>query len=153
MKDVTCRPASFHDAKPILGLLKDMHAENLLAEPDFPPFDSVMVRAKIAEVLNAGTAFVVEMGGTVVASTGLEYRQWWFSRRTFLGDVWLYVDPVARGTRALDLLCDAAEQAAEKENLGLATGVLTAKDPERKNALFRRRAQRRTVGAMFVTRF
>jgi len=81
------------EAPRVLDFLRGMHAEVGRA----PLVDS-KATAAIAEVVRTGAAYIVEDDGEIVGSIGVTMFDFWYANATFLGELWLYVDPEYRAS-------------------------------------------------------
>lgn len=121
---------------------------------------------KVREAIRQGTekkgAYVVVVDhptekGRVVASLGINWGEFWYSRDSYLSEVWLFVDPEHRkGTGYADALMewsrwfgDALEEAAGRP-LPFFTSVTSRKRFAAKQRWWRRRGKQ--VGAIFLLR-
>lgn len=101
------------DAPVVLDFLRAMHAEVGRA-----PLNDAKALGVIAETIRLGVALVVEDGGRIVGSMGLNRIDYWYADDDFLGETWLYVDREYRKAgEVIGLLM------SEARHIGEATGL------------------------------
>lgn len=129
-------------------LLSGMHAEAGLG---FPAIDPVRVMAGFHRCFETGGVWVVEEDGKIVGAIGLYLNQYWFSAEPYLADMFYYVAPEARTSKAAKALLNEAKAFAAEVKLPLLIGILNANDLERKD-IFMKRAGFKRAGAFYVLR-
>lgn len=140
------RTATNDDFKAIYNMLQEMHGE-----VGTWTFSEKKVMDRIADCLENGVVYVVELDGKLVATMGLGISEPWSSNDKFIGDYWNYVHPLARKTRAGKLMLDTAKLTAQQAGLSLQLGVYGTVDLDRKTKYFARQGLE-PVGVWFITR-
>lgn len=107
---VTVRAGALEDFVKIFELLRRMHEEI-----GFGPINGEKAAQRIAAVLEDGTALLAELDGKIVGSIGLQVSNPWYTDTGFIGDLWTYVIPQARSTRAAFLLIEAAKRLSKAQ--------------------------------------
>lgn len=139
--------ASLTDISGILALLSIMHEE---AE-SLPEIDWAKTTHAVADVVLSGVALVAKnKEGHVVGSIGGYVTSQWYSNAPHLGDLWYYVMPDYRKTKAAVSLMEGFKEAAAAIKVPLQVGhVFGDKDLDRKDKLFRRLGFK-PVGSIYV---
>ncbi|QCG94968.1 GNAT family N-acetyltransferase [Azospirillum sp. TSA2s] len=140
---ITIRDATDVDLPALIGLLRVMHAEVGIGRLDEPKAVGM-----ISHVLTSGAVFVAELDGAIVGSVGLTADSWWYSQDRFLTDVWTFVHPDARKTRAAALLIGEARAMAKRLGAPLVLGLFNRVEIDRK-AQFYQRLGLEPVGVWF----
>ena len=126
--------ATRNDARDIFRLLMEMYEDVGMAG-----LSGVKVANTINTLLDNGAIFIVrDAKDELVGSIGVNRQSFWYSEDDHFADYWTYVRKNARKSRAIFLLLNAVRDHARCQGLPLFMGVLTPKDAERKNRLFRR---------------
>lgn len=136
----TIRRARPQDAPELFLLLAEMHAET-----GIDAMDRGKVLREVVGAIEHGLVLVAERDGRMVGSIGAVYGSFWYSSERRLFDRWTYVAPAQRRSRIVFNLIRAFMREADAP---VAVGITTAKDAERKNALFRRFFT--PIGEMFI---
>ena len=91
------RRASIFDFSHICALLVRMH-EN--TDFDLPEIDGEKFSNAVLRTINQGIVLVAIEDGQMIGSIGgIKSSEWW-SNEPLLGDIWFYVEPESRATRA-----------------------------------------------------
>lgn len=138
------RPATEGDIPALKRLLKEMHAEVGIGK-----FDEERFSNTIQSVCTNSIAIVAEIDGELVGSIGISVDKWWYSNDSFLADVWTFVHPSARNTRAAALMISEARAMAKRLNAPLVLGIFNRVEIERK-AKFYARQGLTPMGAWFM---
>ncbi len=142
------RPATQLDASAILALLLVMHAEAPAGV--LSPVQPDKALTRIVSAIGRGVALVaIGDDGRILGSIGGEAASDWYGEQTFLGDLWFFVHPEYRASRAAILLLRAFKSAGEAAGLRVRVGDFNGHDVERK-ACFYERAGFTRVGSFFV---
>lgn len=122
------RQATEDDARAVYDLLaKHMHPESGI---DLPPVDPMKTAGTILRAIAGGGVAVEERDGAIVGSIGLSPNESWWSVEPSVIDLWFYVHPDARASRAaVRLLRWAKDWAGERK---LIVGVYSGVDLQRK---------------------
>lgn len=140
---VTIRAAPAADMPALQDLLRAMHAEVGIGR-----LDEAKAAGMIHHVLTNGAVFVADLDGVIVGSIGLTADSWWYSQDRFLTDVWTFVHPDARKTRAAALLIGEARGMAKRIGAPLVLGLFNRVEIDRK-AQFYQRLGLEPVGVWF----
>ena len=127
------RQASIFDFSHICALLVRMHKESdvELSEIDADKFSSSVLRT-----INQGIVFVAIEDGKMIGSIGgIKSSEWW-SVEPLLGDIWFYVEPESRATRAAANLVKEFMSAGQGMRIKL--GHIYGSDLDRKDNFFER---------------
>ena len=127
------RKATIFDFSPICGLLHRMHKEVDFCISEISPakFSSVILHA-----INQGTVVVAIKDGHLIGSIGGGYASEWWSEEIILGDVWFYVEPESRSTKAAKELIKEFMELGDGMKIKL--GHMYGADQERKNNFYER---------------
>ena len=145
-KPINVRPANTDDKPKIYDLLMHLYAENA-------PFK--LCEHKVREVIRRGCdengiilGVVDAPDGTIAASIGGLFAQWWHTEDWHIDEMWNYVHPDhRRSSHAKDLIA-YMKWVAEQMNMSLHMGIITGTKMEAKIRLYRRQIQ--PVGALFI---
>jgi len=139
--------ASLVDISGILALLAHMHGEG----QDLPEIDWTKTTHVVADVVLSGVALVAkDEEGCIVGSIGGYVSSHWYSTAGHLGDLWFYVVPGCRKTKAAVQLMEGFREAAKTLQVPLQVGhVFGDQDLERKDKFYRRMGFR-PVGSIYV---
>ena len=113
------RRATVDDSDQLLTLLAMRHSEN---GPALGRFDEYNARAKVVEMSRPrglGVIGVIEVGGKIVATIGLQVGRFWDTNQPHLEDVWIFVHPDHRRTNYLKRLIAYAKSASRESGLRL----------------------------------
>lgn len=110
-----------------------MHAEIGICK-----LDKEKAVARIAAVISAGGCLVIEDGGKMVASVGLEETSAWYSQDKALYDTWFYVHHDHRKSGHAKALLYFTKQASKMKGIPVVVSVGTTKDTLRKLRFFRK---------------
>lgn len=141
---VTIRDAVEGDIQPLFDMLCDMHAEIGIGT-----LDREKALGAIWRTLTEGAVLVADLDGEMVGSIGLTVDSWWYSKDKFLIDVWTFVHPKARKTRAATLLIGEARAKAKRLSAPLVLGLFNRVQIDRK-AHFYQRLGLEPVGVWFL---
>ena len=107
---------------------------------EFP--ETEINKAKILEFIQHikehGFLIVVEYGDKIVGTSAVLPQQWWFSDGWYLEDYWTYLSEEGRRFGVAKALFKKLKELSDRTKMPLILGVLTLKQVERKNILFRR---------------
>lgn len=127
------RQATLPDVQRVFTLLKVMHGEVGI----FPLAEEKAV-ARIASIIEAGGCLVIEDGGEMVASVGLEQNAAWYTEAQCYADVWFYVHHDHRKSGHAKVLLWFSKQASRMKQIPVVVSVGTTKDTLRKLRFFRK---------------
>lgn len=99
-----------------------MHAEQGLLE-----LDALKLGHCIAETIDDGRCLVAEKDGAIIGTFGFAVAEVWYSSEKFIGDLWLYVAPAHRRSRAAVQLLNALKADAKGRGMTLLAGVIGKK--------------------------
>lgn len=133
------RRATFYDSGALFRILMQMHAE-APALAVFP-VEPAKIATMVNTVLVQGLALVAETdeNGVVGSIGGIPSQGLWYSSQAYLGDLWFYVDPDFRQSRAAIELMDAFVKEGHRHNLPVQLGHVNGVDLDRKDKFFERR--------------
>lgn len=134
-RNVVIRTARPHDALPLLALLMGMHRE---APVDHAPVSERKALASIHSAISGGGVFIAERNGEMAGSIGAMIAEPWWSETKTLGDLWFYVRPKHRTSRAGYLLFKAFSETAATLGIRRKVAVVYGDDTERKDLFFER---------------
>lgn len=118
MTQVEIRLAEPRDAEEIMRLIAEMHGEVGLF-----PLSAKSVASTVVNTIETGFVLIAERGGEVAGSVGLAVDEPWYSETRVLRDLWVYVRPAHRRSRAADQLLRHAKETARLAGLTLILGV------------------------------
>lgn len=131
----------------LVNLLGEMYADNGLHLPE-PNWIKVYKHA--ARLIDDGVVFTAKGDdGKIVGSLGLEIVPYWFADDLILADLWFFVRPSNRATRAAMGLLKTARQYADANQMPIRLSVFNGIDVERKDKLFERAGFPR-VGGVYL---
>ena len=125
--------ASIFDFSHVCALLVRMHNE---ADFELSNIDPEKFSNSVLKMINNGIVLVAFEEGRMIGSIGgLKSSEWW-STEPVLGDLWFYVEPESRKTRAaLNLV---KEFMSYGEGMSIKLGHIYGGDLDRKNNFFER---------------
>lgn len=121
------------DVEELYSFLSNMHAEIGVAR-----LDREKALARIAQVVQGGGALVIEDGGRMVASVGIEETSAWYSNEKAYYDTWFYVHHDHRKSGHAKALLYFVKQASKVRGIPVVISVGTTKDTLRKLRFFRK---------------
>ena len=127
------RKATVFDFSALCALLHRMHKEVDFAISEISPakFSTVVLGA-----INQGVVLVAIENGQMIGSIGGGYASEWWSDEVMLGDVWFYVEPESRGTKAvINLIKEFIEIG---DGMKIKLGHMYGSDQSRKNNFYER---------------
>lgn len=142
---ILARKATHDDAVAIYELLVVMREEGR-----YPEENPDKAMNAILDVIERGVAVAIERAGKMIASAGLIVTTWWFADAQFLTDLWVFVHPEHRKSRAAILLMRAMQGVAVATKLPLRVQNGTLVETDKKNRFFARYMQ--PVGESFIWR-
>lgn len=132
---ITTRQATTFDAVIILQLLIAMHDE---APVNFAPVHEAKSLAAINQAISEGYVEVALQGEYVVGVIGgLVFTDWWSIEKRF-GDLFFYVAPECRKSRAAILLMRRFIEVAKDAEMVLKVGSATGENIDGKDRFFTR---------------
>jgi len=140
------RIASYLDIPPLLMLLSDMHEESPV---DFGNINWEKTMRNVLTSIESGACFIAEHDGEVVGSVGGHFGSEWFTDRKTLGDLWFYVRPDNRATKAGHNLLTAFKQLGNETGVPVRMGHVFGEDVDRKDAFFERHGFKR-IGTSYA---
>ena len=143
---ITVRDGTINDVAGIVALLMNISADVDWAEPD-----ESLLKFLVQDTLLSGAVFVAVLDDEIVGSTGVEPRRWYWSKTRYLGDIWNFIHPKARSTRAAVLLNNAARDMAKRLKVQICTEALSTSDLDRKTKFYARHAGD-PIGVKFLAR-
>lgn len=133
--EITTRRADTFDAVTILQLLIAMHSE---ATIKLSPIHESKSLARINEAISEGYVEVALQDGYIVGAIGgITYTDWW-SIEPRAGDLFFYVAPECRASRAAVMLMKKFIEVSKITDLDIKVGTATGEDLERKDKFFKR---------------
>ena len=121
------------DVSAIYLLLNQMHRET---ELEVPPIVSETLIGKINEVIHRGVCFVThnekELPGAVGGQTGTD----WWSDKPYLGDLFFYVLPDHRKSRAAMMLIKEFLKVGRENKIPVRMGHVFSGDIDRKDKFY-----------------
>lgn len=130
------RLAIAEDLPEILALGKELHAENGLMEMNET---TIANAARAAVIGNDGIAGVIGKPGHIEGIIYLQLRQFWYSDKMHLEEMFLYIVPEYRRSNHAKAFIEFAKSAALKLGVPLLIGVLSSHRTEAKVRLYERR--------------
>tara|TARA_Y100001973_G_C5136578_1_gene300655 strand:+ start:273 stop:713 length:441 start_codon:yes stop_codon:yes gene_type:complete len=121
------------DISAIYVLLNQMHKETTL---QVAPINSRILISKITEAIYQGVVFLTHNDKEITGSVGgLTGTDWW-SDKPFLGDLWFYVKPEHRKSRAAFMLMKEFLKVGKTSNMSTRVGHIFSGDIERKDSFY-----------------
>ena len=127
------RRAVASDISAIYAMLKEMHGNTKL---EVAPIDDYKLLNKINEVIHKGLVLVSYKDNEITGSiAGTTTSDWW-SIEPFLADMWFYVSPLHRKSRAAFILIKSFIKIAKDANLKIRLGHFYSGDMVRKDKFY-----------------
>jgi hypothetical protein len=116
-------------------MLKEMHSNT---ELNVSPIDDYKLLNKINEVVHKGVVLVSVENNMITGSiAGMTTSDWW-SNESFVSDIWFYVTPSKRKSRAAIMLIKAFIKVAKDAKLKVRLGHIYSGDLDRKDKFYER---------------
>jgi hypothetical protein len=137
--------ASIFDFSHVCALLVRMHNE---ADFELSNIDPEKFSNSVLKMINNGIVLVAFEEGRMIGSIGgLKSSEWW-STEPVLGDLWFYVEPESRKTKAaLNLV---KEFMSYGEGMSIKLGHIYGGDLDRKNNFFERLGLKKAGSSYFL---
>ena len=130
---ITTRQATTFDAVTILQLLIAMHGE---ATTKYSAVHEAKSLSAINQAISEGYVEVALQGEYIIGCIGgLVFTDWWSVEQRF-GDLFFYVAPECRKSRAAHLLIARFKEVAKEAGYPLKVGTADGKDLESKDKFF-----------------
>jgi|TARA_R110002020_G_scaffold48763_7_gene139005 GNAT superfamily N-acetyltransferase len=130
---VDVREANFLDISPIISLLVGMHKET---EIELDRIHPAKLAEAVTRTINNGVVFVAIENKRIIGSIGgFESSDWWSDNR-YLGDLWFYVHPKERKSKAAVKLLKRFLNFAKSNKLKAKVGHIYSGDLERKDKFY-----------------
>lgn len=140
------RLATREDLNEIISLGRDLHYENGL----MPISDEAITKAAVNAVSGTdGVVGVIGAPGHIEALIMLQLRQYWYSDKQHLEELFLFCKKQYRRSDNAKALIEFAKEAAVKLGVPLLIGVLSTQQTEAKVRLYQRRLGK-PAGAFFL---
>jgi hypothetical protein len=143
---VECRRANLFDVSAITAMLIEMHNN---AEIKLTKVNTEKLVNKINEALHRGVVFVVQKDNEILGSIGGAVVSDWWSDEQHLSDLWFYVSPTARKSKAAALLSKDFIKTAKEVKLPVRLGHVFSGDLDRKDKFFERLGMSK-AGSLYV---
>lgn len=127
------RQATIFDQAHICALLFKMHNE---IDFEISEIDPEKFSNSVLGAINRGVVFIAIEEGRMIGSIGGVYSSEWWSTEKVLGDLWFYVEPESRATRAAANLLKQFMEVGKGIQVKL--GHMYSDDLERKNKFYER---------------
>ena len=141
-----CRRANLFDVSAITAMLIEMHNN---AEIKLTKVNTEKLVNKINEALHRGVILVAHNNNEIVGSIGGMVVSDWWSDEQHLSDLWFYVSPTARKTKAAVLLSKDFIKTAKEAKLPVRLGHVFSGDINRKDNFFERLGMSK-AGSLYV---
>lgn len=144
---MTVRAAVPADYPHIISMAERLWAENAHDEIDYPTAE-----AAIMEAINRNKAMIGIIGGVgdIQGIVFLRFASFWYSKRVFLEELFLYVPPEHRHTHNARKLLTFAKDAAQRLDVPLLIGVLSSHRTRAKLKLYEKHLGEPVGGYFFV---
>jgi hypothetical protein len=143
---VECRRANLFDVSALTAMLIEMHNN---AEVELTKVNTEKLVNKINEALHRGVVLVALKDNKIVGSIGgLVVSDWW-SDEKHLSDLWFYVSPSCRKSKAAVLLSKDFIKIAKDAKLAVRLGHVFSGDLDRKDKFFERLGMSK-AGSLYV---
>ncbi|MDH5452860.1 MAG: hypothetical protein OEX14_05845 [Paracoccaceae bacterium] len=129
-----CRGALPADAEGIL----ELKVKGQSSDWPFSIVNREKALARITSLIDESIVVVCVEGDEIVGSIGFDAHEWWFSDDIFLCEVWTLIRADRRESTVPDMLLSRAKLLAEKAGTPMVVGIVSPKQAEQKNKLFRR---------------
>jgi len=132
---VALRKASEDDAEDLLQMLCEQHSEATVKHGNI---DGEKALGNIKRTIERGASYIAETEAGMVGSIGFLVSSDWWSQEKHLADMWFYVRPAYRKSRAAHLLFRAYSETAASMELPVKAGHVDGADVDRKDKFFER---------------
>jgi|TARA_R110000782_G_scaffold5657_2_gene19558 hypothetical protein len=143
---VECRRANLFDVSAITAMLIEMHNG---AEIKLTSVNTEKLVNKINEALHQGVILIAQKDDKVVGSIGGMIVSDWWSDEKHLSDLWFYVSPSCRKSKAALLLSKGFIKIAKEAKLPVRLGHVFSGDVDRKDKFFERLGMNK-AGSLYV---
>jgi|TARA_R110000796_G_scaffold27531_1_gene75846 hypothetical protein len=143
---VECRRANLFDVSAITAMLIEMHND---AEIKLTSVNTEKLVNKINEALHQGVILIAQKDDKVVGSIGGMIVSDWWSDEKHLSDLWFYVSPSCRKSKAALLLSKGFIKIAKEAKLPVRLGHVFSGDVDRKDKFFERLGMNK-AGSLYV---
>tara|TARA_R110002126_G_scaffold232423_1_gene376856 strand:+ start:528 stop:965 length:438 start_codon:yes stop_codon:yes gene_type:complete len=143
---VECRRANLFDVSAITAMLIEMHND---AEIKLTSVNTEKLVNKINEALHQGVILIAQKDDKVVGSIGGMIVSDWWSDEKHLSDLWFYVSPSCRKSKAAVLLSKGFIKIAKEAKLPVRLGHVFSGDVDRKDKFFERLGMNK-AGSLYV---
>tara|TARA_R110000823_G_scaffold201344_3_gene332214 strand:- start:181 stop:618 length:438 start_codon:yes stop_codon:yes gene_type:complete len=143
---VECRRANLFDVSAITAMLIEMHND---AEIKLTSVNTEKLVNKINEALHQGVILIAQKDDKVVGSIGGVIVSDWWSDEKHLSDLWFYVSPSCRKSKAAVLLSKGFIKIAKEAKLPVRLGHVFSGDVDRKDKFFERLGMNK-AGSLYV---
>jgi len=143
---VECRRANLFDVSAITAMLIEMHNG---AEIKLTSVNTEKLVNKINEALHQGVILIAQKDDKVVGSIGGMIVSDWWSDEKHLSDLWFYVSPSCRKSKAAVLLSKGFIKIAKEAKLPVRLGHVFSGDVDRKDKFFERLGMNK-AGSLYV---
>tara|TARA_R110000822_G_scaffold290479_1_gene412513 strand:- start:597 stop:1034 length:438 start_codon:yes stop_codon:yes gene_type:complete len=143
---VECRRANLFDVSAITAMLIEMHNG---AEIKLTSVNTEKLVNKINEALHQGVILIAQKDDKVVGSIGGVIVSDWWSDEKHLSDLWFYVSPSCRKSKAAVLLSKGFIKIAKEAKLPVRLGHVFSGDVDRKDKFFERLGMNK-AGSLYV---
>ena len=141
-----CRRANLFDVSAITAMLIEMHND---AEIKLTSVNTEKLVNKINEALHQGVILIAQKDDKVVGSIGGVIVSDWWSDEKHLSDLWFYVSPSCRKSKAAVLLSKGFIKIAKEAKLPVRLGHVFSGDVDRKDKFFERLGMNK-AGSLYV---
>ena len=141
-----CRRANLFDVSAITAMLIEMHNG---AEIKLTSVNTEKLVNKINEALHQGVILIAQKDDKVVGSIGGMIVSDWWSDEKHLSDLWFYVSPSCRKSKAALLLSKGFIKIAKEAKLPVRLGHVFSGDVDRKDKFFERLGMNK-AGSLYV---
>ncbi|MDB4345101.1 GNAT family N-acetyltransferase [bacterium] len=141
-----CRRANLFDVSAITAMLIEMHND---AEIKLTSVNTEKLVNKINEALHQGVILIAQKDDKVVGSIGGMIVSDWWSDEKHLSDLWFYVSPSCRKSKAALLLSKGFIKIAKEAKLPVRLGHVFSGDVDRKDKFFERLGMNK-AGSLYV---
>tara|TARA_R110002020_G_scaffold189217_3_gene388156 strand:+ start:3978 stop:4415 length:438 start_codon:yes stop_codon:yes gene_type:complete len=143
---VECRRANLFDVSALTAMLIEMHND---AEVKLTKVNTEKLVNKINEALHRGVVLVAHKENEIVGSIGGMVVSDWWSDEKHLSDLWFYVSPSARKSKAAVILSKDFIKIAKEAKIPVRLGHVFSGDSDRKDKFFERLGMSK-AGSLYV---
>ena len=129
------RRANLFDVSAVTAMLIEMHRN---AEMKLSAVNTEKLVDKINEALHRGVILIAHNDNVIVGSIGGMVVNDWWSDEKYLSDLWFYVSPTHRKSKAASLLSRNFIKIAKEGKLSVRLGHIFSGDLDRKDKFFER---------------